>query len=298
MSVRNTLGFLWKHPLSKGHFAGTLGRFVRWQLVSRLCPDAVFVIPWINGMKLVARRGETGVTGNLYCGLHEFEEMAFTIHLLRAGDLFLDAGANSGVFTILACGVVGANGIAVEPVPSTFQRLTDHVLLNRIGSRVACFQSGLGAESGTIEFTSGLDTINHAVAPGEENAGDTVSVSVTTIDEICHDQVPALVKIDVEGYESFVLDGAARTFHSPELKAVVMEVNGSGERYGMSDRDLIKRMLDLGFHAVHYDPWERKITPAAKLERYEGNLIFARDLTWIENRCASSPRYLVGSQQV
>ena len=43
-----------------------------------------------------------GVTGNVYCGLHDFAEMSFMLHLLRAGDLFADIGANVGSYTVLA----------------------------------------------------------------------------------------------------------------------------------------------------------------------------------------------------
>jgi hypothetical protein len=49
-----------------------------------------------------ATSGMTGATGNLYVGLHEFEEMAFLLHFLRPGDLFADVGANVGSYTILA----------------------------------------------------------------------------------------------------------------------------------------------------------------------------------------------------
>jgi len=45
----------------------------------------------------VARPGETGVTGNIYTGLHEFSSMGYLLHVLREGDLFVDVGANVGL---------------------------------------------------------------------------------------------------------------------------------------------------------------------------------------------------------
>jgi thymidylate synthase len=62
----------------------------------------------------------TGATGNIYAGLHEFEDMAFLLHLLRSEDMFADVGSNIGSYTILASGVVGAKSVAFEPVPSTY----------------------------------------------------------------------------------------------------------------------------------------------------------------------------------
>ena len=45
--------------------------------------------------------GMTGATGNVYCGLHEFEDMALVLHALRPRDLFVDVGANVGSYTVL-----------------------------------------------------------------------------------------------------------------------------------------------------------------------------------------------------
>ena len=72
----------------------------------------------------------TGATGNIYAGLHEFNDMAFCLHLLRSGDLFVDVGANIGSYTVLASKVAGANSITLEPVPQTFERLKRNVNIN------------------------------------------------------------------------------------------------------------------------------------------------------------------------
>ena len=55
-----------------------------------------------------------GATGNIYCGLHDFEEMSFLMHFLRAGDVFADVGVNVGAYSMLAASV-GARAIAFEP---------------------------------------------------------------------------------------------------------------------------------------------------------------------------------------
>ena len=57
------------------------------------------IFDWIEGSKLAARNGMTGATGNIYCGLHEFVDMAFLLHLLRPSDLFVDVGAGFLQFT-------------------------------------------------------------------------------------------------------------------------------------------------------------------------------------------------------
>ena len=73
--VRATLKFLLSHPLSCDNRLRTLIRFARWQIGTRLISDAV-IHDWVNGARFICRRGETGLTGNIYCGLHEFAGMA------------------------------------------------------------------------------------------------------------------------------------------------------------------------------------------------------------------------------
>ena len=65
-----TLKFIVSHPLNRGSPLSALGRFVAWQVASRLQSEIEF--EWIEGAKLIVRRGMTGATGNIYCGLHEF----------------------------------------------------------------------------------------------------------------------------------------------------------------------------------------------------------------------------------
>src|SRR6185295_2090869 len=96
---------------------GAWRRFLAWQISSRLLPEVV--VPWVHGLRLGARRGMTGATGNIYAGLHEFHDMMLLLHFLRPGDIFLDMGANIGSYSLLAAGVAGATAHAFEPDPQT-----------------------------------------------------------------------------------------------------------------------------------------------------------------------------------
>jgi hypothetical protein len=113
----NTLSFIRGHPLTRSQPLVAVARFAAWQIGSRL--KKVHTRSWIDGSKLVVESGMTGATGNIYCGLHEFADMAFVLHLLREGDLFLDIGANVGSYTVLASAVCGARTLAFEPDPDT-----------------------------------------------------------------------------------------------------------------------------------------------------------------------------------
>ena len=131
LSFIKTLRFIWRHPLNASRRLSALKRWFFWQLGSRLVPGPV-AVNFVNGARLLVKPGMTGATQNIYCGLQEFEEMAFLLHFLRKDDLFLDIGANIGSYTILAASSVGARTMAVEPIPITFSVLIENILLNGV----------------------------------------------------------------------------------------------------------------------------------------------------------------------
>ena len=115
MGLTRSISFILGHPLNRSRPAAALVRWLRWQLGSRLLPGPVLV-PFVEHIGLLMRPGMTGATGNLYCGLHEFEDMALVLHALRPADLFVDIGANVGSYSMLAA-ATGAEVSAFEPIP-------------------------------------------------------------------------------------------------------------------------------------------------------------------------------------
>ncbi len=277
------------HPLNRANKTTALARYIRWQIGARLLP-AECALPFVNDTHLFAVRSMFGATGNWYCGLDEMEDMAFVLHALRPGDLFLDVGTNIGSYTVLAAGAVGANVIAVEPVPSTFNSLRFNVRLNNIDHRVNCLNIGLGETEGELRFTAGRDCTNHVLTPGE--TGESVLVQVKSLDNVCSERTPAVIKIDVEGYEQAVISGGKRTLANDQLHAVIMETNGCGQRYGWDDGSLIEKMRNFGFLTFSYDPFTRRIRPAQpETGPGTGNTLFIRNIEAVQERVAQAPRF-------
>lgn len=248
-SILPTLRFIAQHPLSSRRPLSAYWRYARWQIESRLRGEVIF--DWIEGSKLVACNGMTGATGNIYCGLHEFVDMAFLLHLLRPGDLFVDVGANVGSYTVLASAVCGARTIAIEPDPGTVQSLKRNVEANGIGDRVTVIEAALGASPGTVRFTVGQDTTNRVVVA---DAGvETREVEVLTLDATLAKQAPVLVKMDVEGYEPQVVAGAASVLKNNSLLAVIAET---------TDERMHSLLHASGFDPVTYEPFSRSLFPA------------------------------------
>ncbi|MDH5377647.1 MAG: FkbM family methyltransferase [Gammaproteobacteria bacterium] len=296
MSLLKVLGFIVNHPLNREQKLRSIIRFVKWQIQSRLVPG-VAIIDWINGSKFFAKKGEVGITGNIYTGLHEFSDMGFLLHFLRDGDLFVDVGANVGSYTILACSAVGANGIAFEPVPSTYRRLVDNIQLNHLEKKVKCLNKGVGSNQGVVDFTSEENATNHALSPSEE-CKNKVTVEITSLDSGLHGSDPSLIKIDVEGYESEVLEGAKKTLKNRKLNAVIMELNGSGDRYGFDESQLLNLMISNDFSPYTYDPFNRLLVNIEGKNTFSGNTLFIRNKAFVEERLKTAPPIAIHGRQL
>lgn len=286
MGLVDTLSFILQHPLNREQKMKALARWASWQLGSRLVTGPV-AVPFVNGSMLLVSPGMTGATGNVYTGLHEFEDMAFVLHLLRPGDLFVDVGANVGTYTVLGGAVAGANCVAVEPIKDAYERLVLNVHLNRIQDKVEALNVGIASKTGTLTFTSGLDTMNHVSAGAD--VGE--SVQVAPLDEVLRDAEPTLLKIDVEGYEAEVIAGAGRVLAAESLFAVVMELNGSGRRYGYEDADIHRRMLAYGFTSYTYSPLSRTLNAVNMDGQRSANVIYVKDVDAVTSRLKSAPAF-------
>jgi FkbM family methyltransferase len=287
----NLLSFILQHPLNRARRGAALIRLVRWQLGSRLLPGAV-ACPFVGSTRLLVQPGMTGATQNIYCGLHEFEDMALVLHALRPGDLFADVGANVGAYTVLAAGSSGARCLAIEPHPATFTHLLDNIRLNDLERRVTAKNIGAGARADVRTFTSGLDSANHVVAE-TELAADTIRVPIEPLDDLISGESLVAMKVDVEGFETDVLDGASGCLQSPSLLAVIMELNGSGARYGYDENAIHARMLNWGFRPARYDPYQRTITLVACRDASGGNVLYVRNVELLRERVRTAPKYAV-----
>jgi FkbM family methyltransferase len=287
----NTISFILRHPLTGKRKIAALSRYIRWQVGSRLVPGPV-AVPFVDSTRLLVQPGMTGASGSVYCGLHEFEDMAFVLHVLRPGDLFADIGSNVGSYTVLAAGAAGANCVSFEPLPATFVHLLDNIRLNNLESKVTAKNIGLGASSGSLTFTSGLDSLNHVVAE-REVVENSIEVPVSTLDAVLSGSTLTLMKIDVEGFETEVLNGASETMQGPSLLAVVIELNGSGLRYGYDQEKIHQRMLGWGFAPARYDPLQRTLTILHSRNTSTGNTLYVRNLESIRDRVRTAPPHTV-----
>ncbi|WP_336515169.1 FkbM family methyltransferase [Pollutibacter soli] len=292
MGLKRTLQFILNHPLNKNNKLGALTRFVKWQIRARL-NTAPVVHQFTPKAKIFARKGLAGVTGNIYCGLHDFEDMSFLLHFLRRGDLFLDIGANVGSYTILASGHCEADSISFEPVPVTYKLLQENVRLNKMESRVTALNVAVGSSEGTIPFTSSFDAINHVAKTRDDK---TIDVPIGVLNHLIGERNPHLAKIDVEGYETEVLAGGSEVLSKPSLKAIIIELNGAGANFGYDESKIHDTLLGYGYKPFRYDPFARTLFPLDTFGHL--NTIYIKDLPFVTERIKSAKKIEILGQAI
>jgi FkbM family methyltransferase len=242
----------------------------------------------------------TGATGNVYAGLHEFEGMSFVLHALRSSSQFVDVGANVGMYTVLAGGVVGARCLAAEPVPATYDSLCDNVRLNDLGNMVDCRNFGVGEERGKLQFTETEKSRGNRVLQ-TTSTDQGVSVPVTTLDALSNEMAPPddvlIIKVDVEGWEVPVLAGRESMLSRSSPTALLIELNGWGSRYGFNDDKAHEDLVSGGYVPVNYDPAQRQLSKRSQ-RCAQGNTLYVNNFNYFSDRIDESRSYSVLGEKI
>lgn len=137
------------------------------------------------------------------------EEMLLSLAtFLAPGDLVVDAGANIGNHSIFFAKCVGCRVLAFEPVEATFNLLQKNVGLNDVQHLVSPRKLGLGRISAKARVAS-FDLTN--IGGTSLSLGPDGEIDIVSIDELNLDEKVSLIKVDVEGMDLDVLQGARET---------------------------------------------------------------------------------------
>jgi FkbM family methyltransferase len=173
--------------------------------------------------------------------------------LLRPGDTFFDVGANIGYHT-LAAAATGARVYAYEPVPRLRHRLASNLRLNGLEHRVTVSELALSNRNGDADFylAKRLDDGSHSLIPGVP-AQSVERITVRTIRLDDHLQAsgtpqPTVVKIDVEGAEALVLDGAVALLDNVTPPVVIIETaDRLADQIQETASSVLARLFQRGF---------------------------------------------------
>jgi len=261
------------HPLIKGNGYDALFRYIKFNAIQTIKPKTR-IYNWIHGLRFFANRGDAGIVSNIYIKLADYEDSMFLMHHLKEHDIFVDIGANVGHYTLLASGVSKARTIAIEPIPNTYEKLQKNINLNHLEAKVTCLNIGLGEAEGELKFTKGFDVMNR-VALENENV-PTLTVPIQKLDEVLRNEQPTFLKIDVEGFEYYVLKGATETLQKESLKCILLEFNNSGDKFGISDQKVFDFVTSYGFKPLSYNVDKKEVILESSFRTDKFNTIFIR----------------------
>ncbi len=189
-------------------------------------------------------------------GGYEFPTRLFLDQHLQPGDLFVDVGAHWGLYTLTAAtrwpGEVAV--LAIEPEPENQRHLQGWIIRNGVAPEVTVVAAAAGASEGTATFARN-STMGHAVASaGAESPFGSFTARMTTLDTLLlqHPRLQGrrtLLKIDVEGHEPEVIEGASALIASGRVEAIIWE---RGRAYDIEPRRerlmaMMGRLTELGY---------------------------------------------------
>ena len=181
----------------------------------------------------------------------EPETLDWIDRTLRDGETFFDVGANIGVYTIYAAlRRPLARVVAFEPEYANLHLLRDNILENRLQDRIEVYALALGNRTGLSQLH--IQDATPGAALHTESAEPLAvtrthkpviwreGISVYTLDAFCREVGvwPHCLKMDVDGTEPEVLEGAAETLRSKTLRSIILEMYG-----GPPVRDSCARLL-------------------------------------------------------
>lgn len=229
-------------------------------------------------------------------GDFEKTEREFIQRFLRPGDVFLDVGANAGLYSVLAAKRVGDQGKihAFEPDPGGFSLLRVNVDLNDVRN-VILNRMVVSNDNGVVKFGSCPDA---AFSSMRQNAYhqtrgnlewfEVDSVSLDAYVERQRLERVDLVKVDVEGAELDVLLGASvvlRRTPAPVLMIEFCDVTTAG--FGYEANQLPQLLEGYGYQLYHYDPEQQRLLEHHRQVAYDfPTLIATKDAAWVNSRLA------------
>ncbi|MBW1999564.1 MAG: FkbM family methyltransferase [Deltaproteobacteria bacterium] len=235
----------------------------------------------------------------LYCYDFETLERRFLKMFLRPGDIYIDIGANIGLFSLLAAWCVKDTGrvYAFEPAKKTYDRLCGNVALNRF-TNVLCFQMAVSHQEGELPlFVSrdGYDAWNSFAHPIEGDDFSTQLVKCTKLDTFVSENKllgkVTMVKIDVEGWEMNVLRGGSLFLSRQDAPVLQVEfTEKAAESAGVTCGEVYHKLEDLGYKMFSYDQSRNDIVPDPIRETYPYlNLIATKNPEFIKDRLHKRP---------
>lgn len=214
----------------------------------------------VNGYKLNVIPGDLGISSELLMfKTHEPLTTNLLSKELKKDMVCLDVGGNIGYYTLLESNIIGNGGkvIAIEPSPPNFQHLKKNLEIQDT-QNVDAYNFAAGDVDGTVNFLVYQESNGSFTIPDGETTnlpGELIKVKAkrldTFLDEINIEHVD-FVRMDVEGYESHIIQGMKNTIQkSKPMFQIEVHASLLGKE---GTRNFLKDFQNFGYEAKYYVP--------------------------------------------
>ena len=214
---------------------------------------------------------------------NQFEEgeLSFVRKMLKPGMTVVDIGAHHGLYTLLASKCVGRRGhvLAFEPSPREARRLKKHLGLNRcrnveVDGRAVADKAG----EAELHVVDGYrDWGNSLRPPSVPEPVHSVHVNTCRLDDALAERAIRnvdFIKLDAEGAELAVLQGAQRLLHRAPRPVILAEVQDVRTRpWGYEAREIVQKLGQWNYRWFSVADTGELYPASADAEEYDGNYV-------------------------
>lgn len=198
-------------------------------------------------------------------GMYEAETRAVILERLTDDAVFVDVGANIGLFTIPAARRV-RNGavIAIEADPQLVSYLETNVTQNGLANVQVKHAAASDHRAETVRFYAAPAEKFGMGSLAPQFRGEWTGVPMQTLDDLIpptQDAQVRVLKIDVEGFEAAVLRGATRVLTQPQPPLVVFEFMDWAEARAETVGAAQQVLRDLQFTLWRLEDWQNHRAP-------------------------------------
>lgn len=205
---------------------------------------------------------------------------------LKPGMTVADIGANIGHYTLLAARHVGTTGrvFAFEPEPSNFEWLERNIRLNEFTNVTARRQAVSNVTGPATLHIHAENTGGHSLDEGNVVPGGTVAVETVRLDDVIPEGTLDVMKIDVQGAEGFVIEGAEKLLARSDTAIYVEFAPYCLKRCGTDPRGFLGQLRDLGYRPevvfkrphVYTDGLDEMLDGLADSDEAAFNVLYSR----------------------
>ncbi|OGJ15965.1 MAG: hypothetical protein A2632_01290 [Candidatus Pacebacteria bacterium RIFCSPHIGHO2_01_FULL_46_16] len=243
MNIFSQFSTLLNHPNNRGSELQTLIRIITWK-INQLLFKLPKIVKLTDSCRIICYPNSSYASFIVYARFPEYYEMSFIQSVVKKKWTFFDVGANIGAISLLAASQMSTGKVyAFEPTPMLISKFNQNVLLNKFENKITLVVSAVANKVGVIEFTCESESeVNHITGNSGSRSKSTL-VPTVTLDAFANKKKIShidFLKIDVEGAELLVFQGAKKLLEEGRIGIILFELNKNCKTFGYQFQDIFK----------------------------------------------------------